>query len=184
MTVGKKIRELAGRRALRSEAHPVRNRRGFNFTTAGTIGLLYKDVDEELFKKIRQYTRQLKEQFGIKYVYVMGFVDETDKRLPVYQSRKLEFDFFSQSDINWHMKPVRRVAGFLKHELDILIDLSSGNELPINFLMKASPASMKIGLKGSRSEKYADLVIDLGATPATERYFEQLNTYLSNNRIR
>jgi hypothetical protein len=183
MSLGKKIRELTGRRALRAEAHPLRSRRGFNFTTATNIGLLYKDVDEDLFKKIRQYTRQLKEEFGIKYVYVLGFVDETDKRLPVYQSRKLEFDFFSQSDLNWSMKPVRRVAGFLKHELDILIDLSSGNELPINYLMKASTASMKVGLKGSRSEKYADLVIDLGLAPATERYFEQLNHYLSNNRI-
>ncbi|MBL7944052.1 MAG: hypothetical protein JNM00_14880 [Flavobacteriales bacterium] len=183
MSLGKKFRELAGKRALKTEAHATRQKRGFNFTTAKKIGLLYKDSDEDFFKKIRNYTKHLKEQFGVKSVFVMGFVDLPEKRLPVYQSRKLEFDFFSRGDLNWHLKPIRQVGNFLREELDILIDLSEGNELPLNFLMKASKASMKVGLKGSRSEKYADLVIDLGPSPTADRYFEQLNTYLSNNRI-
>lgn len=169
---------------LRREAEPPRIRQGFNFHSAEKVGILYKDEDENHFNKVKAYARFLKDQFNIKYVRSLGFVDEVTKRLPPWQSQKLEFEFFSREDLNWHLRPVQNVSGFLQDDFDILIDLTGGDVVPMNFILKESRASMKVGWRGSKAERYCDFIINMGEEKSMEKFIDQLNLYLSNPKIK
>lgn len=184
MKAVRNIKEALGRRALRSEQEPTRIRRGGNFNSAQHIGLLYIDSDEPHFNLVRSYAKLLKEKYGVKNVSALGFVNENAKRIPVWQAQKLEFTFFSKDDLNWHLKPIQNIEKFTKEEFDILIDLSGGNSLPLNFILKQSRAMMKVGLRGTRGEKYYDFLLNMGGNSSTDKFIEQLNLYLSNPKIK
>lgn len=184
MNLIRRIKHAAGGRLLRNEAEPSRRRQGFNFHSAERVGLLYKDQDEPHFNKVRAYAKLLKDEFGIKSVRAIGFVDEINKRLPVWQAQKLEFEYFTREDLNWHFRPVQKVQSFLEEEFDILIDLSDGNDVPLNFILKMSTAKMKVGRKGSRAERYCDFILNVVDTASMQDFISQLNNYLSNPKIR
>lgn len=184
MKLVRKIKQAAGGRFLRNEAEPKRERRGSNFNSAQRIGILYQDVDEPYFNKVKNYAKFLKDEFDIKSVICLGYVDEVKKKLPAWQLQKLELNFFSREDLNWHYKPVQNVATFLQEDFDMLIDLSGGNVVPLNYVMKESKARMKVGLKGSRTERYCDFLLNMGEAPSTDKFIEQLNLYLSNPKIK
>jgi hypothetical protein len=82
------------------------------------------------------------------------------------------------------MKPIRHVEPFLQEDFDMLIDLSGGNVLPLNFVLKQSRAKMKVGLKGTRAERFCDFLIEMGANPGLDKFVDQLNLYLSNPKIK
>ena len=184
MKLVRRIKQAAGGRFLRNEAEPQRERRGSNFNSARRIGLLYLDSDEPHFIKVRNYSKFLKDEFDIKSVICLGYVDEVKKKLPVWQLQKLELNYFSREDLNWHYKPIQNVATFLQEDFDILIDLSGGNVVPLNYVMKESKARMKVGLKGSRCDRYCDFLLNMGDAPSADKFIEQLNLYLSNPKIK
>lgn len=184
MKAVKNIREAIGRRVLRNEPEANRNRRGANFNSAENIGILYLDSDEPHYNMIRNYARLLKEKFGVKHVFCLGFVNAPEKHLPVWQAQKLEMNFFTRDDLNWHLKPVKNIDKFVQHELDILIDLSGGNHLSMNYILKQSRAGMKVGRNGTRGEMYYDFLMNVENETSADKFIEQLNLYLSNPKIK
>ena len=178
------IKEIAGRRALRKEPEPNRIRCGGNFNSAQHIGILYIDSDESHYNFIRNYAKLIKENFGVKNVTALGFVNEPSKRIPVWQSQKLEFGFFTKDDLAWNLKPVQNVEKFVAIDFDILIDLSGGNNLPLNFILKQNKAKMKVGMHGTKGEKYYDFLLNMNANASLDKFAEQLNMYLSNPKIK
>lgn len=100
----------------------------------------------------------------LKSVFALGYVDVETKKIPIWQNQKLESEFFTREDLNWQMRPVKNVSKFINEDFDILVDLTSGKNLPLNFLVKESKAAMKVGVKGSTAERYYDLIIDMGHT--------------------
>jgi hypothetical protein len=184
MTLIKRLKTGAGRRFLRNENEPARIRQGFNFHSAERIGLIYTDIDERHYNKVRSFARFLKEEFNVKSVRALGFIDENSKRLPVWQAQKLEFEYFTKDDLNWHFKPVQNVELFISDDFDILIDLSGGQIIPLNFILKLSKAKMKIGWKGSRVDRYCDFILNMGDQQEMDPFVEQLKRYLSNPKIR
>lgn len=169
---------------LAKEIEPVRIRQGFNFNSAKRVAIIYLDSDEDFFKKIKQYTNFLKSSYGIKSVHMMGFVNRSEKQVPIWQQHVLESDFFTRNDLNWYLRPVKRISNFIVEDFDILIDFSGGESVPINFVIKESKAHMKVGLKGSTAEKYSDFIIDMTNQFGIAKYVEQLNLYLSNPHIK
>lgn len=182
--IRKKIKEFAGRRLLKKESEVLRIRKGSNYHAANSIGLLYKDTDESFFKAIRKFAKTLKEKYNVQYVAALGFIDDAEKNIPVWQQQKLEFEYFTRDDLNWHLKPMKNVQKFAKQPFDILIDFSGGNVVPINYVLKSSVAGMKVGVRGVKAEKYCDFVIDMQNQFGMEKYVEQLNLYLSNPNIK
>jgi hypothetical protein len=63
MKLLKKVKEAVGTRMLHQEVEPVRLRKGFNFNSAESVGILYKDVDEAFVNKLKEYASYLKQQF-------------------------------------------------------------------------------------------------------------------------
>jgi len=184
MKMTRSLKEKVGWIKLAREAEPTRTRRGSNFIQAKKIGILYRDEDERTYNRIRTFAKSLKEAYHIQTIQVLGFVDAPDKRLPVYQQRKLEYDFLSLSDVSWAFRPIRNVRNFLEHEFDILIDLSGGNQLPLAYVLKRSTSSMKVGWKSSRTESYCDVTIEMGGSVSPDLFIQQLNLYLGNTQIK
>ncbi len=178
------IKERLGIRFLHREPEPNRERRGYNFNSATRIGVLYLDSDESFYNQIRFYARQLKERFDVKSVICLGYVNEGKKKFPSYQVQKLELNYFAKEDLNWHLKPLQNVESFLREDFDILLDLSGGNSVPLNYVLKESKARMKVGLRGTKGERYYDFLLNMGTNATTEQMMEQLNMYLSNPKIK
>jgi hypothetical protein len=184
MKLFRKFKQAIGGRILKKEMEPVRLRGGSNFRSAERIGLLYKDLDKETYEGILNYCDFLKRKFDVKTVHFIAYVDSKEKKIPEYQRQTIDAQFFTRQDLNWHMRPVQNVTSFLEQDFDILIDFSGGNVVPLNFLMKESNARMKVGIKGSKAERYCDFMIDMGDQFGMDKYIEQLNLYLSNPRIK
>lgn len=184
MKLAQNIKSSVGRRVLRMESEPARVRVGTNFHAAQRIGLLYKDEDETHFNRVRAFAKFLKDEYNVKTVKALGYVDVLDKRLPIWQTQKLEFEFFTKSDLNWHMQPIKRVKGFVEEDFDMLIDLSEGDLIPLLFIMKLSKAKMKVCRKGARSDRYSDFMIDLGKGASMDDFIRQITVYLSNPKLK
>ena len=79
---------------------------------------------------------------------------------------------------------MQNVSKFTKEDFDILIDLSNGDHVPLNFIFKESKARMKVGLRDSRAALQCDFMIDLGDNPTIDKYLQNLDVYLSNPQIK
>ncbi len=178
------IKLSAGRRALGKMEEPRRQRAGSNFHDAQSVGILYADSDERYFNKIKAFAKYLKDKFGVRHIKCVGFVNESSKNLPIWQSMKLEFEYFTKDDLNWYLRPVQNVSKFIKEDFDILIDLTNGDYIPLNFIFKESKAKMKVGLRDSLAARQCDLMIDLGDNPTIDKYLQNLDMYLSNPQIK
>jgi hypothetical protein len=184
MKLPKRVRQIMGARMLRNEAEPVRLRKGFNFHSAQNVGLIYLDSDEQFYNEINNFSKLLKSDFDIRKVLSLAFVDEIEKKIPAWQIQNEHSTFFTRKDLNWHMRPTSGMENFISEDFDILIDFSGGNSLPLNFIMKESRAKMKVGLRGTKAERYCDFILNMGNQFGISSFVEQLNSYLSNPKIR
>ncbi len=184
MKIVQQVKQKAGFQMLKKISEPVRIKHAFNFDTAKNIGILYQDDDERLYNKIRAFAKELKEKHQVKNVRALGYVPAKEKMLPIWQSQKLEFGYFTQDDLNWHRRPVTRVTAFRNEEFDMLIDLSDGNILPLLYLFKESKAKMKISMQSSSAEKFADFMLIMKPPFVFDQYLSQLKIYLGNNALK
>lgn len=177
--MAKTFRERAGKYFLKKEGLPVRDRKGVNLGNAQSAALLYIDHSEEHFKQIRGYVKQLHEIYGMKRVCALGFVDLPSKQLPVYQAQKLEYMYFTRSDLNWYLKPQVSLMNFLTEPFDVLIDLSGSPCLPMQYILKASHARMKVGSSMAEADGLYDLTVRLDDQEQLVDYWKHLNYYLT-----
>lgn len=180
MSIVKNLQAKAGEYYLHREVVPNRMKAGSTLHAAASVGILYNDVDEAFYKKIRSYVKLLHEQYDVQRVFALGYVDTTAKELPIYQVQKLEYMYFTKSDLNWHLKPVVSLMHFIDEQFDVLIDLSTSPSLPLKYILKSSHASMKVGTPQAGTADSLDLMIDAkeGITP--EEFWGQAIFYLTN----
>lgn len=183
MKIVRQLKQQAGLKWLKRGPEPVRLRTACNFNTAVKVGILYLDDDERFFNRVKSFSKELKEKFGIKNVRALGFVNLPQKALPIWQAQKLDFGYFTLDDLNWHLKPIERVSPFKQEEFDILLDLSDGNTVPLLYIFKESKAHLKVGRKNTYGEPYADLILMLKENHSWEDYLKQITTYLGNTTI-
>lgn len=183
MKLVQQLKKKVGRYFLQKEEEVPRARKGSNFNQAQHVGLLYEDINEAHYKRIKSYVKHLKEQYGIRKLLALAFIDTDEKKIPVWHAHKLEFEFFTRSDLNWHLKPGSHLRSFTETEFDILIDLSSKDCVPIRYVLTHSKAKMKVGRKGSPGEDHYDLVLDLGKDEELDKFLEQVDFYLTNFQI-
>jgi len=165
---------------LKKISEPVRIKHAFNFNTAKSIGILYQDDDERLYNKIRAFAKELKEKHEVKNIRALGYVPVKEKMLPIWQSQKLEFGYFTQDDLNWHRRPISRVTAFRNEEFDMLIDLSDGNVLPLLYLFKESKAKMKVCRDNTENGKAGDFLLMLPTPFQFDKYLQHIKSYLGN----
>jgi hypothetical protein len=184
MKIVDQVKHKAGLQMLRKQPEPSRMKQAFHFDNASSIGVLYLDDDERYFNKIRAFCKELKDKPNIKSIKALGFVNTKEKMLPIWQSQKLEFGYFTQDDLNWHLRPINRVTAFRNEDFDILIDLTGGNNVPSLYIFKESKAKMKVSLQSTRAESYADFMLIMKTSPTLEELILQLKKYLGNSALK
>ena len=147
-----------------------RTRRGVSLRSANSVALVYLERDYAHFREVKEWARKLKEDFGIKQVVLMSYVEQDAKSTPSWLVKKLDSGFFCKSDLNWYGWPVQEFQLFVETEFDLLIDLEIQPCLPIKFLIRQSKAAMKVGVDHSEWNEDIDfgVVFDSHQAPTSE----------------
>jgi hypothetical protein len=169
------IRRSAGRFYLKKQLKQfTRNSRTHNFTTAASAGIIFHCRHEEEFSEVKEFKKFLESE-SIR-TEVIGYV--SDKEVPDHYLMRKGFSFFCQKDLNWYYRPDKPfIEDFIRKEFDILFDLSLRDLFPVNFIVKLSPSSYKIGRY--RETKQYDLMIDIDKDESVQYLLQQIRHYLS-----
>ncbi|MDG1260559.1 MAG: hypothetical protein P8O05_02265 [Flavobacteriales bacterium] len=178
------FKSKAGNYFLQKLDSSDRNRKGCTLNEAKSVALLYRDHDEAHYKQIKSLVKSLHADFGIQRVCALGFVNSNAKQLPIYQAQKLEYMYFTKDDLNWHMKPKVNLMNFLHEEFDVLIDLTLAPSLPLQFIIKSSKASMKVGNSLTQNETDLDFILEVDENVSLDEYWRQVVFYLTNLKIK
>ena len=81
------------------------------------MALVYLERDYAHFREVKEWARKLKEDYGIKQVVLMSYVEQDAKSTPSWLVKKLDSGFFCRSDLNWYGWPVKEFQLLLKQNL-------------------------------------------------------------------
>jgi len=171
------LRHRIGRYYLQKDFPEAgKNRQVKNLARVRSIGLIYllnSVPDHDEVEKI--VTLLQKEE---KEVRALGFVRE--KRLIGRFLPRLAFDYVSRHDLNWYYKPGHeRVIDFARRDFDLLIDLSDGSCMPLNFVAGMSNALCRIGRFTEKNKMLYDLMIEVKPEVTVGDFFNQVRHYLT-----
>ena len=145
-----------------------RDRKGFSLKNAKSVGLVYLERDHAHYREIKSLAKSLKEDYGVKRVGLMSYVPTDEKETPNWLVKKLDSGYLCKSDINWHGWPTKEFEAFVDTPFDILIDLEIDPVLQLNFVVRKSMASMKVGIDNSPWNDDLDVRLVLEDAPAEE----------------
>lgn len=173
------FRMSAARRALRREAAPDRPRRGVNLADAQKIGLLYTDTDEAGYKRIKTLQRHLTSEYGTRTVNALCYVPQKEKQLPVWHTQTPERAYFTKDDLSWCFKPSGEAQTFEQTPFDVLIDLTDGTHVPLQFVVARSVAGMKVGRASAPRANDYDLTLEVGSGASIQVFMQEVERYLT-----
>jgi hypothetical protein len=173
------IGNLLGRNELRKVALKPRQKAVYNFGNARSIALVYREKGESFFILVKQYVQFLKNEYGIKEVLALCYIDDK-KVVPHYHVHRLKYDYFTRKNVNWRSKPdCDEVSRFVERDFDILIDLEKESCLPLQFVVAQSRASFKVGYYNEDWKELYDLMLKTAGKTTFDGYVDQVNHYLN-----
>ena len=93
---------------------------------------------------------------------------------------KLEYDFFTLKEINWHYKPTSSyVANYIEQNFDILINLCTKSVLPLLYVLALSKAKFKVGVHKEKYISYYDLLVHNNDNDL-QHFIHNIEKYLVN----
>lgn len=175
MVLFKSIRQKTGSAILKRKLkNRKRNKSIFNFETSQLIGVVFKTDNQSDFEFVKKFLQFLAEQNN--KVVALCYVDA--KKVPDYYLLRKGFNFFSRNDLNFFFLPkTQSIVDFVERPFDILIDLSTDNNFPLNFISSLSKAKLKIG-KLQRSRNCFDVMIDTSKNNNVQSLIEQIKHYV------
>lgn len=174
-----RIKHGFGRLLPAKKIESKRVKKGRSLNDNVKVAILFENKDEAYLKKNKKFLQHLKGEYGVREAFILVYVDELNKDLPVYLNHLKELDYFTREDLNWRLKPNAVLSGFCKKEYDILIDLTTEKCDAMEHVVAGSTSHMKVGRRGAVHEQYMDLLIDLSSTETEEEYLKQVEYYLS-----
>lgn len=171
------IKDKIGTFFLQKEMLSIsRNKALFNLKDAKTVGILFDASNKEEFELVKKYVVYLKELK--KKVKTIGYFNS--KEIPQMVFSKLEYDFFSQKQLNWYNKPSDPfIDNFINEEIDILIDLNLNNHFPLKYIATSSKAKFKVGKYSEKNKTIYDMLIDYSDTKGLKYFMRQIDIYLN-----
>jgi len=169
------IRIYFGKQALRTEMLKAKRlKKAINLSDATTIGLIYQLDSEEEYNRVSEFTKKLQEQG--KKVQVIGLYNIN--RIPVFYIPKLSYDLLLPKNLDLFFRPRDPfVNRFMDEPFDILIDLSSPDNFPLQYIACLSKASFKIGRMIDDRKLPYDLMIDTGPEIDSQELIDQIVHY-------
>jgi hypothetical protein len=148
-----------------------------NFSKASNIGILFDASDKKDFETVKAYIKKLKDDG--KKIQALGFYNY--KETPVMMNSKLEYDFFTLREINWHFKPTSSfVNKYLDINFDILINLCTKTVLPLMYVLALSKAKFKVGMYREKYISYYDVLVHHNHEKGLPTFIQNLEKYLVN----
>lgn len=153
-----------------------RKKQLMNLSTARSIGIVFKVTDETNYRKLKDFTRQIRNPQ--RKVLILGFVDR--KGIPAWCVEANSGFFFDRQSLNWWKGPKNDyLVKFIDKEFDLLLDLTLTDDFITRYLVGLSRAKFKAGLRDVNRESYLDLMIELKNNAPLEELTTQLIHYLT-----
>jgi hypothetical protein len=179
MSIIKKIKQLIANNYLKLELKDHARERKlnkFSFNNVKTVGILFDATSAEDFELVKRYVLFLREHR--KKVKVLGYFPS--KRVPDMTYSKLEYDFFSDKELNWFGKPSGMVmSNFMNEQYDLLMDLNINDHFPLKYISALSKASFKVGKFSEKDIDMYDMMIDSDNTKTLKYFLRQVDIYLT-----
>lgn len=155
----------------------LKQQRSANIITlagAKSVGILWNPADEESIETYESL-RQILNAKGIKSFGMAYISSKSGKETLATVSNSW---LISNNNLSFMGKP-RSGEGvhFIQQNFDILIDLSLGKCLALQYILVHSPARFKVGWSAGGTNFY-DLEIDVAANPRCRFLMEQIIHYL------
>jgi hypothetical protein len=175
MKILKNTREKIGNCFLKKELQSTDRTITFKgFQEAASVGILFNATNPEDFELVKRYVKYLRD--SKKKVKAIGFFDL--KALPEFTYSRIEYDFFSNKELNWYLIPKDdSIINFIQQEFDILIDLNLQDNFPLHYLSALSKAKFKIG-KFTDVLNLFDLMIEVSPDKGVKYFLRNLDHYL------
>lgn len=166
-----KLAKLSLKRASKTD----REIQTINLKNASTLGIVYEASNNEAVQLVKRYVKFLRE-YKIK-VLALGYIDE--KELPVDVNPSLEFDYITKKELNLLLEPKSTVAkNFVEDQYDILIDLSTEENIVLQYLVAQSKAKFKVGAESLSYSSLFDLTIVLKPDEGIRQLMKNIDRYL------
>ena len=149
----------------------------FTFANAKTIGILCNIVKKETYQDIMEFTKLINRMHPNIQVSILGFI--ADEELGESLSQQKNIQFFSAEDFSWSGKLVNEsVKQFATNKFDILLDITTNTVYPIQYIVRTSNASYKVGRFIEDDMQY-DLMLDTKEENTIPNLITQINVYLT-----
>ena len=144
MNMVERIKGYFAKKRLRKDHSAVRMRQVINLHDARSVAFLYTSTDEATYILVKQFAEKITSHFGTRKTLALAYIPE--KEAPSYHTHLLHSDYFTKKDVNWYGYPsCPAVDTFIQEDYDILIDISSGENGPLNYILDRSLARFKVG---------------------------------------
>lgn len=172
------IKETLSRYFLDTKPEANRRVKVNNYSQSTSVGIIYKEKNESFYILVKQFVKYLKAEHGIRDVLAMAYVAE--KQIPYWQVQKLEFEFFSPSELDWKLKPSSlEVDNFIARDFDILLDFTLEPYPPLMHMLAKSRARFKVGAYHPQKTDLLDMLVDLDQNSTFDEYVNKLNHFLT-----
>jgi hypothetical protein len=179
MSIVKKTKLALANYSLKKElANFRRNQKPntFKFGEIKTVGILFDAKNTEDFETVKRYLLYLREYK--KRVKIIGYFNS--KEIPALTYSKLEYDFFSNKELNKIGKPTSPIIkNFIEEEYDLLLDLNVHDHFPLKYIAALSKAHFKVGKYNENDTEIYDMMIDADNTKTVKYFLRQIDTYIN-----
>ncbi len=152
-----------------SQRHVVR--KAVNLEKAQDIGILFDASDPERVALISQFAESLKREN--KRTVLLGYYDQAK------QAINFNFGYFNRKNLNWHLEPTGdAVVEFMDRPFDILINVYTNENLPLEYVSAMSRASFRIGPYARNKTHAYDFMVDLKGEDNLPMLITQFRHYL------
>lgn len=152
----------------------------YNLETARKVGIVFEGSVTGVPEEVKDFILYLKKRN--LDVHAIGYVDI--KELTVGLEQHPTISFFAQKDLKWNGTPKSpQVFEFTDIRLDILIDFSRRELMPIRSVVALSHASFKVGFQNYFHSPF-DFILSVKESESLSFIIEQVKHYLLaiNNR--
>lgn len=160
----------------RDQKKVTRNRLITSLSDVKTVGLLFDASIEEDHVVITEFVKYFQE--SQKVVKALGYVNFN--RVPHYCYPKLSYDYFTNKDMNWYLKPVgTKINDFVEEEFDLMIDLCLKGCFSVRYIAALSKAKFKVGRFGEKNKENYDFMLDVAPDISLKDFIQELTHYLT-----
>lgn len=142
-----------------------------NYHNAKTIGILYDGTLPEDRQRVKKYINRLREQG--KQVTSLAYINS---KKPVEDVTE---DHFTPKQVDWLFRPDNNSQEIANKKLDLLINLSTTRNLPLEYLAATSQARYRVGRYIEDKTYCYDLMVYLDAQKSVADLIREVDHLLT-----